>query len=178
MGTKNLSNYWWIVLIRGIVAIIFAFLALFWTGFTLELIVIFFGVYALLDGIFAIFAAIKAIANHRKWWLLLLEGIIGIVVAITVFSWPVLTAVVFVYLIAIWAILTGILEFFVGLAAPWEAIGKWLVIFTGILSIILGVIMLSMPLISIVLLIWLVGIYALVAGLMLVIFSFQLKSIK
>jgi len=131
----------------------------------------------LLDGLFAIIGALSA-TNHKKWWMLLLEGIISMGAGIIVFAWPAITLLILVYLVAIWAVVTGIFEFLASLTAPWAEPGKIFIGTVGVLSVILGVIIFIYPLFSLTAVIWLIGIYALVIGLALIFFSFRLKAIN
>lgn len=178
MEEKKLAKHWWAILIRGIVAIAFAFLAFLATGFTLKLLLIFLGLYFLLDGLFAIIGSFMAAKDHKKWWILLLEGIISLAAGIVVFIWPAATLIVLVYLVAIWAIITGVFEFLASVMASWAAPGKIFIGITGVLSVILGIVIFSYPLLTITAIIWLLGIYAIVTGLSLIFFSFKLRLLK
>jgi len=171
----NPTKHWWAILFRGIVAVLFAILLVTATGFTLKVLIILLGLYLLLDGLLAIIASFS-VTGHKNWWLLLLEGIVSIAAGIFVFVLPTLTLVILVYLIAIWAVITGLFEFFASIVSSWAAPGKIFLGVTGVISVILGLIIFLYPLISLVAMIWLVAIYALVIGLSLIIFSFKLKA--
>lgn len=175
MEEKKLAKHWWAIFLRGIVAIVFAFLAFLATGFTLELLIIFLGIYLLLDGLFSVIGSFMAI-GHGKWWVLMLEGIVSLAAGIFVFVLPDVTLLILVYLVAIWAIITGIFEFLASVAASWAAPGKIFIGVTGVLSVILGIIIFIYPLFTVTAIIWLIGIYALLIGLSLVFFSFKLKA--
>lgn len=176
MEPKQLAKHWWAILIRGIVAVIFAILLVTATGFTLEILIILLGVYLLLDGLLAVIASFVAASNHKSWWLLLFEGLITLAAGIFVFASPSLTLVILVYLVAAWAIITGLLEFVASLIATWAIPGKVFLGVTGVLSVILGIIIFLYPVISLVTMVWLVAIYGFVVGLSLIIFSFKLKA--
>src|ERR687897_2912559 len=103
-----LAGNWWALLLRGIAAVLFGLAALFWPGLTLFVLIVFFGAYSLVDGIFAIVAGIRGSGGRR--WLLLAEGVLGVLVGLIALFWPGMTALVFLYVIAAWAILTGILK--------------------------------------------------------------------
>lgn len=175
MAERKSSNHWWVILLRGIIAIIFALLAFLATGFTLKLLLIFLGIFLLLDGLLAIIGSFIAI-GHKNWWLLLLEGAISLGAGIIVFALPSITLLVLVYLVAFWAVITGLFEFLASIMATWAAPGKIFLGLTGVLSVILGIIIFFNPAFSIVAAIWLLGIYALIAGLSLIFFSFKVKS--
>ena len=178
MEEKKLAKHWWAILIRGIVAILFALLAFFATGFTLKLLLIFLGVYLLLDGLFAVIGSLMAAKDHKTWWVLLLEGIVSLAAGIFVFAWPSITLVILVYIVALWAVITGIFEFLASISASWAAPGKIFIGITGVLSVILGVMIFIYPLFSLTAIIWLIGIYALLIGLSLIFFSMKLKALN
>lgn len=177
MNEQRLAKHWWAILLRGIVAIIFAFLAIFATGFTLDLLLIFLGIYLLLDGLFSVIASLVA-TSSRNWWVLLLEGIISIAAGIVVFAWPSITLLVLIYLVAIWAIITGIFEFLASIVSSWTEGGKIFIGITGVISVILGIVIFIYPLFSIAAMVWLIGFYALIVGLSLIVFGIKLKSLK
>src|SRR5947199_4340159 len=105
-----LRHNWWALAIRGGAALLFGLLTFLIPGVTVAVLVLWFGAYALVDGIFSIIAAWRAPDGHARWGSLLLEGIAGIVAGVLTFVWPAITAAVLVYLIAGWAVVTGILE--------------------------------------------------------------------
>ena len=169
------TNHWWAILVRGIVAILFALLAFFWTGLTLELLVFLLGFYLLLDGIFAVMAGLVSI-GYKHWWMLLLEGAISAAAGIAVFTWPGVTVAVLVILIAIWALVSGLIELIAAFTAHWATAGKLVVGLSGVISIILGLLLFIMPDLGIEVMIWIMGFYALVFGVALITFSFQAKK--
>src|SRR6266852_260101 len=99
---------WWALALRGVAAILFAIIAFFWPGITATALVLLFGIYALIDGILALVAALRAAQRHSRSGALLLEGILDILIAIIAFAWPEAALVALIYLIALWAVVTGI----------------------------------------------------------------------
>lgn len=178
MNEKKLAKHWWAIMLRGIVAVLFALLAIFATGFTLDLLLIFLGAYLLLDGLFAIIGSVNAMAHHKKWWLLLLEGLITLAAGIFIFLWPGLTLIILVYIIAIWAIISGIFEFIASISSSWANEGKIFIGVVGVLSVILGILIFSYPTLSLAAMIWLIGIYAFIIGLSLFFFGLKLKTVN
>jgi uncharacterized membrane protein HdeD (DUF308 family) len=172
-----LARNWWALALRGLAAILFGILAFGWPGLTLFVLVIFFGAYMLVDGIFAIVAAVRAAGEEERWWLLLLEGILGVVAGLVAFFWPGLTALALLYLIAAWAIVTGIMEIVGAIRLRQEIVGEWALILGGALSVLFGVLLVAIParagLLS---LTWLIGVYAVAFGVLLVILAFRVRN--
>jgi uncharacterized membrane protein HdeD (DUF308 family) len=166
----TMSGTWWAMVLRGIVAVLFGLAALFWPGLTLFVLLVCFGVYAMLDGLLAIVAGIRASGGHR--WLLLAEGALGVLAGLVVLFWPGTTALVLVYVISAWAIFTGLLKVVMAVAFRREIESGWLMILGGVLSMVFGVILGAMPGAGLVTLVWLIGIYALILGVALVVLGF------
>jgi uncharacterized membrane protein HdeD (DUF308 family) len=174
---NDLSRNWWAVLVRGILALILGLLMLFVPPIiTLEILIIFLGAYFLVDGIFCIVAVISGKTPHR--WALLAEGILSIIFGILVFVWPAITAFVFLIVIAVWAVITGITEI-VYAAMHWkQGSGKWLILITGIISIILGAIILAQPAAGLLALVIFIEAYLIIFGIILIIMSFWLRNLR
>jgi uncharacterized membrane protein HdeD (DUF308 family) len=172
-----LARNWWALALRGLAAILFGILAFAWPGITLFVLVIFFGAYMLVDGIFAIVGAVRATGEEARWWLLLLEGILGVVAGLVAFFWPGLTALALLYLIAVWAIVTGIMEIVEAIRLRQEIVGEWALILGGALSVLFGILLVVIParagLLS---LTWLIGAYAVVFGVLQVILAFRVRN--
>lgn len=171
-----LARNWWALLIRGIAAVIFGILAFLWPGAAIFAIVVLFGAYAFVDGVFAIVAATKAAQAHERWWPLALEGIVGIVIAAITFFEPRVTAFALYFTIAIWAFLTGILEIVAAVQIRKAIAGEILLIVAGICSILFGALMIYFPLVGAITLIWLIGAYAILFGILMIAFSFRLRN--
>jgi uncharacterized membrane protein HdeD (DUF308 family) len=171
-----LSRNWWALALRGVVAILFGLAAFFLPGITLAVLILLFGAYMLVDGIFAIIAAVRAEEHDTRWWLLLAEGVLGVLAGIVAFLWPGLTALALLYLVAAWAIVTGILQIVGAIRLRQEIEGEWALILGGILSVIFGVLLAVMPGVGILALIWLIGAYALVSGVLLIVLAFRVRN--
>jgi uncharacterized membrane protein HdeD (DUF308 family) len=154
-----LASRWWVFLIRGLAALIFGIIALVYPGMTFVVLTILFGAYAFVDGVFALAAALGGLGGSR-WWALLLEGILGLIIAFFVWTQPTYSAVVLVYAIAIWAIITGITEVIGGLQLREYVSNEWVYILAGILSIIFGFLVFRDGDAGLVVVTWTVGIYA------------------
>jgi len=175
---EKFTHNWWMFAVRGVVAVIFGVLALIWPGQTLQALVLVFGAFALVDGIFAVIAGIAARGYFDRWWAVLLEGMVGIVIGLLTFFWPNITALVLVYFIAAWALITGIFEIVAAIQLRRVITGEWMLILGGLLSIVLGVLLFVFPGAGGVSLVWLVGIYAIVFGISEIIFAFRLRGLR
>src|SRR5579863_4409157 len=131
----TLSANWWALALRGLVAVLFGLLTFFLPAITLATLVLLFGAYALVDGIFNVIAFFK-VASHQ--WALLIEGVIGIIAGLLTFAWPAITAFVLLYLIAFWAIFTGIFEIIAAIRLRKVIAHEWLLLLMGAVSLLFG----------------------------------------
>lgn len=167
-----LTRKWWVVALRGILAILFGVIALVYPGITLAALVLLFGAYALVDGVSAVFAAIGGTGRERLWYVL--EGIAGIAAGILTFVYPGITAQVLIYFIAFWAIFTGVFEVIAGFELPISR--DWLLVLAGAASVVFGVLVLFNPGSGALAILWLIGIYALVFGVTMLVFGIRLRN--
>ena len=174
---KLARRYWWQLIIRGIIAIIFGILAFAWPGITLAILIIFFGAWVLVDGIFSVAAAVEERQTYGRWWVLLLWGIVGIVIGILTFILPGATALVLFTLIAIWAIVTGIIEISAAIWLSRAIKGEWLLALAGVISIIFGAIMFIEPRAFALAVVYLIAAYAIIFGILLLLRSIVVRSL-
>jgi uncharacterized membrane protein HdeD (DUF308 family) len=167
------SRLWWALLLRGIAAVLFGLAALFWPDETLWVLIVFFGAYALVGGIFTIVAGM---ADTTRRWLLLTEGALGVVAGLIAFFWPGLTALVLLYVIAGWAIFTGVLEIMSAISLRREIDNEWMMILGGALSVLFGVILAVLPGVGLLSLTWLIGLYALIFGVAFIFLGFKVRG--
>ena len=171
-----LANNWWSLVIRGLIAILLGILTLAWPGITVGALVILFGAYALVDGIVNVAGAWRASKAHERWGVLIIEGVVGIAAALVTFAWPAITAIVLVYVIAAWAIVTGAFEIAAAVRLRKHISGEWLLALAGVASIVFGVLLMAAPLAgALVIAIW-IGVYELIFGGMLVGLGLRLRS--
>jgi uncharacterized membrane protein HdeD (DUF308 family) len=175
---EQFTQNWWLYAVRGVAAVIFGLLALIWPGQTLLALVLLFGAYALVDGIFSVVAGIAFRRYFERWWAVLLEGIVGIIVGLLAFFWPNITALVLLYLIAAWALITGIFEIVAAIQLRRVITGEWAMILGGLLSILFGILLFVFPAAGAVSVIWVIGIYAIVFGISEIIFAFRLRGLR
>jgi uncharacterized membrane protein HdeD (DUF308 family) len=171
-----LARNWWALLIRGIAAVIFGILAFVWPQPTLVALVILFGAYAFVDGVFAIVAAVRAAQAHERWWPFVLEGLVGLAIAaITVYDLRV-TLVALYLTIAAWAFVTGILEIAAAIQLRKTLANEWLLILAGLCSILFGVLMIWHPVAAALAIIWIIATYAIVFGILMIALAFRLRA--
>lgn len=170
------TGHWWALAIRGVIAILFGLAAFLRPGIALGALILLFGAYALVDGAFAIVGIFGGTRSGTPRWLLLLEGVVGILAGIIAFVYPGLTAIALLYVIAAWAIVTGVLEILTAIRLRQEIAGEWALILGGILSVLFGVLLAVLPGVGILSLIWLIGAYAVVFGVLLLITAFQVRG--
>ncbi len=132
------TSSWWALVLRGIAAILFGVLAIVWPHITLTALVFLFGAYALVDGLFAIVAGVKAHGEFKRWWVLLLEGVFSVIVGVFAFALPSITAMVLLILIAAWAIVTGAFEIGAAIQLRKYITGEWLLVLAGLASVLFG----------------------------------------
>ncbi|MGA8576234.1 MAG: HdeD family acid-resistance protein [Candidatus Cybelea sp.] len=171
-----LTRNWWTWLIRGIAAVIFGVLAWIWPAPSWVVIGILFGAYALVDGVFAIVATIRAVETHQRWWPLLLEGIVGLLIAAITFYDVRITIFAVYYTIAAWAFLTGILEIVAAVHLRKQIPNEIWLIVAGLASIAFGVLMVWFPLAGMLALIWLIAAYAIIFGFAMIGFALRLRA--
>jgi uncharacterized membrane protein HdeD (DUF308 family) len=171
----SLAKNWWALLLRGIAAIVFGILAFAWPGITLWSLIIVFGAYALVDGVFAIIAAVTGGAPAPRWWMALV-GVIGILAGIVAFVNPLLTGVTLLMLIAAWAIVSGIFEIVGAIRLRKEIDNEWMLILHGVVSVLFGLFLFYSPGTGALAMIWVIGAYAIIGGVLLCFLAFQLKK--
>jgi len=174
MFTRN----WWVLLLRGIAAVLFGFLAISRPGITVAVLILLFGIYALIDGCFATFAAIVGWRHREDHWLLLLEGLIGIGAGLAALRLPELTAVALMFFIAAWALATGVLKIVTAIRLRKEISGEFWLVLSGIASVIFAFLAMLSPAVGALALTWVIGWYAILLGGMLVMLSFRLRSLR
>jgi len=164
---------WWALALRGLAAVVFGLLTFFLPGITLVTLVLLFGAYALVDGIFNVVAFFRVASHH---WALLIEGVIGIIAGVLTFAWPAITALVLLYVIAFWAILTGCFEIIAGIRLRKAITNEWLLLVMGALSLIFGLLILFAPGAGALVIVLWIGAYALVFGAFLLALAFRLRG--
>jgi uncharacterized membrane protein HdeD (DUF308 family) len=177
MIIETLKRHWWVPVIRGIAAIVFGVIAFTYPGLTVATLVLFFGAWVLIDGVFRIVGAIGGRASDPEWGFHLIIGIIGIIIGFLTFRAPLITALALVIYIAAWALMIGATEIAFAIKLRREIKGEWFLILMGLASIIFAVLLLWNPIPGALALVWLIASYAIVLGFLGIIFGFRLRSL-
>ena len=178
MLLETLKRHWWVPVIRGIAAIGFGIIAFVYPGLTIATLVLFFGAWILIDGIFRIVGAIGHRASDPDWGWQLVIGILGIVVGLLTFHAPQITALALVIYIAAWALMIGASEIAIAVKMRREIKGEWFLILMGLASIAFAVLLLWNPIAGAAAVIWLIAWYAVVIGILAIFFGFRLRSLR
>jgi len=172
------ARNWWLFLLRGIAALIFGVLSFGWPGISLLTLILFFGAYALVDGACALAAAIVGRGSAPiRWWLLLI-GLLGIGIGVATFLWPGLTAMTLLYLIAGWVVTTGVLQIIGAIELRQAIENEWWLILDGTISVLFGILLFIMPGAGALALIWLIALFAVAFGVLMIGFAFKVKKFK
>ena len=170
-----LAKNWWAIALRGVAAILFGLLTFVLPAITLGVLILLFGAYAVVDGVFTLIAAARG-RGGRSWWVLLLEGLVSIGAGIVTFVWPGLTALVLIYVIGVWAIVTGVLEIAAAIRLRRRIRGEGWLAASGVLSIAFGALIMVAPGAGALALVLWIGAYAVVFGALLVALGLRLRS--
>ena len=173
---RALSQNWWLVLLRGVLAILFGLSAIIWPGLTWLTLIVLFGVYAIVDGLIALWTGFSRTRESPRWWTFLLEGFLNIGAGVVALIWPDLATLVLIYMIAFWAVFTGILEIVGAIRLRNEITNEWFLALGGVLSIGLGLLLFLQPAAGTLAIIWMIAGYALVFGILLVTLGIRLRS--
>ncbi len=173
--TFVLARNWWSLVVRGIIGVVLGVIAFAWPGVTIGALVLLFGAYALIDGVVNIVGAVRAVESHERWGVLLLEGVVGILAAVVTVFWPAITLFALVYVIAAWAIITGVAEITAAVRLRKHISGEWLLGLAGVLSMLFGVLMAALPVVgALVVALWF-GAYTFIFGVVLIALGFRLR---
>src|SRR5213594_3118957 len=178
MLIETLKRHWWVPVIRGIAAIVFGVIAFVYPGLTIAVLVLLFGAWVLVDGVLRIVGAIGHRASDSDWGFNLIIGILGIIIGFLTFHAPGITALALVIYIAAWALMIGATEIAVAIKLRREIKGEWFLILMGLASIVFAILLLWNPAIGASALIFLIGWYAVILGVLGIFFGFRLRSLR
>lgn len=176
MLSKLLSHYWWVLLFRGVFAVLFGIVALAYPGITLGGLVFYFAVFAFVDGISNVFHAFFGREDNESWWVLLFQGLLGIAFGVITFQAPGITTLMLLLYIGFWAMATGVLQIVLAVRLRNEITGEWWMAFGGLVSILFGLSMVARPGAGALAVLTIIGLWSIVTGLCLVFLAFKAKS--
>jgi uncharacterized membrane protein HdeD (DUF308 family) len=177
MLIETLKRHWWVPVLRGVAAIVFGIIAFVYPGLTVAVLVLLFGAWVLVDGIFRVIGAIGHRTSDKEWGFDLVIGIVGIIIGFLTFHAPAITALALIIYIAAWALMIGATEIALAIKLRREIKGEWFLILMGLLSIVFAIMLLWNPLPGALALVWLIGSYAIVFGILAIILGFRLRSL-
>ena len=176
-GVVELARWWWTFIIRGIAAIAFGVLAFVSPAWSLAVLVALFGVWALVDGVTGVVTGVRSRGRDRSWWLSILEGIVGIVAGVFALVFPIPAAGALVFIIAAWAIVSGIFQVVAAIRLREQIQGEFWLGLAGVGSILFGVVLYLFPAAGALSLVWLIGGFAIVLGAFLLVLGWRLRGI-
>lgn len=172
-----LRAHWWVLLIRGIAALLFGIVALFWPGLSAFVLLISFGIFAITDGVFALITAFRRKFTDDRWWSWLVDGLLSIIIGLMALFWPAATALALVYWIAAWAVAAGAMRIIAAIRLRREIEGEWALGLGGLLMVVWGALLAVMPATGILGLTWLIGSFAILIGITMIILALRLRRI-
>jgi len=173
---RTLARHWWVVLLRGLVAIAFGVLTFTRPALSLAALLLFFGAFVFADGLLHVWTAVSD-KEHENRWLLLLGGLLGIGVGLLAFFTPGLPAIAVLFYIAVWAVATGLLDIVAAVRLRKQIQGEWMLGLGGLCSVAFGVVLIARPAVGALAVLWIIAAYAVAFGVILTLLSFRLKGL-
>jgi uncharacterized membrane protein HdeD (DUF308 family) len=173
-----LTRYWWLLALRGLAAVLFGVLAFVWPDITLLTLVFLFGWYAVINGVLSLALAAKAAKGYPRFFGLILPGLLSIIAGVVAFIMPGITALALLVLIAAWAIVNGIMEIVAAIRLRKEITNEWLLVMAGVASVGFGVLLLLWPGAGALAMLWWIGSFSIVFGVLFIALAFRLRKWK
>jgi uncharacterized membrane protein HdeD (DUF308 family) len=167
---------WWMLVLRGALAVVFGIAALVIPGLTLAVLIFLFGAYAFVEGVSSLYMSWMSRHANNRWWLLALEGVVGIVAGVLASVWPGLTALALLYVIAFWSIVTGVMEISAAYQLRKEIDNEIWLGLAGAISILFGILLIVAPGAGALAVVWMIGLYAITFGIVMIMLGFRLKN--
>ena len=173
-----MCRQWWVVVLRGAIAVLFGVMAIAWPGITVLALVVLWGIYAVIDGITGLSLAFSArrVPDPQRWLYGLL-GVTGLVAGIIAILWPAITALVLLVIIATWAIIAGVVQVIAAFRLRKEITGEWFLALSGAVCIVLGLLLFTQPGTGAIALVVAIATFALVWGVSLILLGFRLRKV-
>jgi uncharacterized membrane protein HdeD (DUF308 family) len=163
-------------IVRGILAVLFGLLIFFMPGMALLTLIYLFGVYAIIEGVLNIAAAVrKTRARQEPWWVLLLAGVVSVIAGLLAFFMPGVTALALLYVIAAWSVVSGVLHIAAAIRIRKQVTGEWMLALSGVLSVVFGVLLVAVPGAGALAVVLWIGAYAFVIGVLQIALGIKLR---
>lgn len=175
---NRLADLWWLYAVRGVFALLFGLAAIFWPGLTIAILIIIFGVFVLLDGLMMLGVGYRARHASPNAWNLGLQGVLNVIIGLVAFFAPIATAMALIILIAAWAVVMGVLEIIAAIRLRGRLDNEWLLVVSGIVSVLLGLSLIAAPGAGIVVMAWIIGGFSLLSSLVLFSIATRLRKLK
>lgn len=175
---RVMADHWWVPLLRGIAAILFGLMALIWPGLTVYALLLVFGVYAIFDGVMSTVVAFRRKSSDDRWWAWALDGALSILIGLMALFWPEATALAFIIWMAAWGVVAGVFRIIAALRLRHEIEGEWALGLSGLLLVAWGVLLALVPAAGLLSIAWLIGLFALLIGVVMIVLAFRLKGLR
>ena len=175
--SARLFRSWWAFVLRGLIAVVFGILALLWPQATMLSLVLVFGAFALVDAFFTLTRGLLSMGSYDRWWVGLRVGLVGFLIGLSTLFWPAKTAVILFYSIAIWTVIVGVLDLMAATQLRHVIPAKWMLFLCGSLSVLWGVLLFVLPGAGTASLVWVIEIFALALGSLLMILGLHLRDL-
>ena len=171
-----LQRSWWVLLVRGLAAIVFGVLTWMQPAASAVALLVIFGAYVLVDGALGVYGAIKNRNQSSHWWVMLIWGLAGVIVGVLTFINPAITGLVLTIYIGVWAVVTGVMQIIAAMRLRKEIEGEWLLVLSGLLSVVFGGFVLSQPMAGMMAMVWVIATYAVIFGVLMILLAFRVKK--
>ena len=175
---QTLARNWWAIVLRGVFAVLFGIGTFVWPGLTLAALVLLLGGYLVVDGILAVLWALAKRNAGAFSWEVFLVGLASLGAGIVTLLWPGVTALALLWVLAVWAIVRGIFEILAAFHLRKELSNEWLLILNGVLTVLFGLVLTFVPVAGILAVLWMLGTFAIIAGIVMIVLGFRLKGMK
>ncbi|KRW94883.1 HdeD family acid-resistance protein [Paracoccus sp. MKU1] len=175
---RVMADHWWVPLLRGIAAILFGLLALIWPGLTVYALLLVFGAYAIFDGAMAIVTAFRRKSSDDRWWAWALDGALSLLIGLMALFWPEATALAFIIWMAAWGVVAGVFRIIAAIRLRDEIEGEWALGLSGLLLMAWGVLLALVPAAGLLSIAWLIGLFALLIGVVMIVLALRLRGLK
>jgi uncharacterized membrane protein HdeD (DUF308 family) len=175
---KNMADHWWLVLVKGIIGVLLGLAFLAWPGKSAVVITVLIGLYVMIDSVFAVILGLLSIKKDDHWWVMTVMGVFGFFAGIAILNWPQITLALVIFLLSLWAFVVGIMMLTVAVRLHRESYGSWFFVAIGILSLVVGMLLIANPVESVKLLTVVAGFFVFLSGVFTTAYAFELHHLR